>query len=208
MGRHDGLQSLQNRWSRTRHLEADFPTRWHRNRATVCILIDSTIVKAHRAASGRKRGEQNQAIGISRGRSSTKIHAIVDSKGRPLILHGDGRPGPRAAKSLATCSTTLRPPLAVYRRQGLRTARKLRQQIKDEGAVAGHPEAAGKCHQESLLSQALLPTTATKSKTTSARIQRLAAHRLRVTTNSPGTSLPPRALVGALYWINVVQSRP
>ncbi len=32
----------------------------------------------------RKRGEKNQAIGISRGGRSTKIHAIVDSKGRPL----------------------------------------------------------------------------------------------------------------------------
>src|SRR5262245_14073852 len=32
----------------------------------------------------RKRGEKNQAIGISRGGRTTKIHAIVDSKGRPL----------------------------------------------------------------------------------------------------------------------------
>jgi len=31
-----------------------------------------------------QKGEQNQAIGISRGGRSTKIHAIVDSKGRPL----------------------------------------------------------------------------------------------------------------------------
>ena len=42
-------------------------------------LIDSTIVK-----TARQRGEKNQAIGISRGGRSTKIHAIVDSKGRPL----------------------------------------------------------------------------------------------------------------------------
>jgi hypothetical protein len=32
----------------------------------------------------RKRGEKNQAIGVSRGGRSTKIHAIVDAKGRPL----------------------------------------------------------------------------------------------------------------------------
>ena len=31
-----------------------------------------------------KRGERNQAIGISRGGRSTKIHALVDGKGRPL----------------------------------------------------------------------------------------------------------------------------
>src|SRR6516165_7062455 len=47
-------------------------------------LIDSTIVKAHRAASGAKRGEKKQAIGISRGGRTTKIHAVVDGKGRPL----------------------------------------------------------------------------------------------------------------------------
>src|SRR5262249_1769474 len=47
-------------------------------------LIDSTIVKAHRAAKRRKRGEKNQAIGISRGGRTTKIHAVVDGKGRPL----------------------------------------------------------------------------------------------------------------------------
>ena len=31
-----------------------------------------------------KRRELNQALGISRGGRSTKIHAIVDSKGLPL----------------------------------------------------------------------------------------------------------------------------
>src|SRR5262245_52262470 len=41
-------------------------------------LIDSAIVKAHRAASGAK-GEKNQAISISRGGRTTKIHAIRDS---------------------------------------------------------------------------------------------------------------------------------
>jgi putative transposase len=46
-------------------------------------LIDSTIVKAT-AQPTAQRGEQNQAIGINRGGRSTKIHAIVDSKGRSL----------------------------------------------------------------------------------------------------------------------------
>ena len=48
-------------------------------------LIDSTIVKAYRAASGAKGG-QNQMIGVSPGGRSTKIHAVVDSKGRPLNI--------------------------------------------------------------------------------------------------------------------------
>jgi transposase len=35
---------------------------------------------------GRKRGEQNQAIGRSRGGRNTKIHAIADAKGRLLSI--------------------------------------------------------------------------------------------------------------------------
>jgi len=35
---------------------------------------------------GRKKGEQNQAIGRSRGGRNTKIHAIADAKGRLLAI--------------------------------------------------------------------------------------------------------------------------
>ncbi len=44
---------------------------------------------AHQSASlgfGRKKGEQNQAIGRSRGGRNTKIHAIADAKGRLLSI--------------------------------------------------------------------------------------------------------------------------
>jgi len=39
---------------------------------------------------GRKRGEQNQAVGRSRGGRNTKIHAIGDAKGRLLSLLSTG----------------------------------------------------------------------------------------------------------------------
>jgi len=35
---------------------------------------------------GEKRGDQNQAIGRSRGGRTTKIHALVDDEGRPRAL--------------------------------------------------------------------------------------------------------------------------
>ena len=35
---------------------------------------------------GRKRGAQAQAIGRSRGGCTTKIHAIVDARGRPIAI--------------------------------------------------------------------------------------------------------------------------
>ncbi|MDC8446885.1 MAG: IS5 family transposase [Nitrospira sp.] len=47
--------------------------------------IDSTIVKAHRSASGKKGGG-SEAIGRSRGGRTTKIHAAADDNGRPIAF--------------------------------------------------------------------------------------------------------------------------
>src|SRR3979490_2752935 len=44
--------------------------------------IDSTSVKVQRSAAGGKGGARKQAIGRSRGGSTTKIHGITDSQGR------------------------------------------------------------------------------------------------------------------------------
>ena len=96
-------------------------------------LIGSTIVKAHRAASGAKRGEKKQAIGISRGGRSMKIHAIVDSKGRPLnftVTGGEVHDSQVVGEVLDTPRT----PLAVTADKAY-DREKVRQQIKDEGAL-------------------------------------------------------------------------
>jgi putative transposase len=50
-----------------------------------CQSIDSTTAKAHRSAGG-KRGACAQAIGRSRGGRTTKIHAIVDERGRLIAI--------------------------------------------------------------------------------------------------------------------------
>jgi transposase len=47
--------------------------------------IDSTTAKARRSAAGGKGGG-GAAIGRSRGGRSTKIHAIVDARGRPIAI--------------------------------------------------------------------------------------------------------------------------
>src|SRR5262245_23004451 len=95
-------------------------------------LIDSTIVKAHRSASGAKGGE-NQAIGISRGGRTTKIHAIVDSKGRPLnfIVTGGQIHDSQVVEDVLN---TPQQPLAVTADEASDSQR-ARQQIKDEGAL-------------------------------------------------------------------------
>src|SRR5215203_3315569 len=50
-------------------------------------MLDSTVVRAHVSAAGAKGGQQDQALGRSRGGFSTKIHLKVDLDGRPLAFH-------------------------------------------------------------------------------------------------------------------------
>ena len=74
-----------NRWSRrgiwTRMLAALTEEGWIAETAQ----IDSSYIKAHRSAGGAK-GARADAIGISRGGRTTKVHAFVDLLGRPLRL--------------------------------------------------------------------------------------------------------------------------
>ncbi|WP_424511433.1 IS5 family transposase [Rubrobacter taiwanensis] len=48
------------------------------------LMIDTTIVRAHQQAASGKGGNQNEALGRSRGGLSTKIHMLCDALGRPL----------------------------------------------------------------------------------------------------------------------------
>ncbi|MFZ0693640.1 MAG: IS5 family transposase [Alphaproteobacteria bacterium] len=121
-----------NRWSRRGIWKRIFDRLAAKSRDSL-YLIDSTIVKAHRAASGAKGGEKNQAIGISRGGRSTKIHAIVDGKGRPLnfIVTGGQVHDSQVVEEVLD---TPKPPLAVSADKAY-DSEKVRQQIKDEGAL-------------------------------------------------------------------------
>ena len=47
--------------------------------------IDATYVKAHRSAHGGNGGK-TQAIGLSRGGQTTKIHVLTDALCRPAII--------------------------------------------------------------------------------------------------------------------------
>lgn len=53
--------------------------------------IDSTCAKVHKHAFGGLQGVETQCIGRSKGGSNTKIHALVDGRGRAVrILLGAG----------------------------------------------------------------------------------------------------------------------
>ncbi len=53
-----------------------------------CLLLDSTIIRAHPCAAGAPAqadsDPKDQALGRSRGGFSTKIHIVVDALGNPL----------------------------------------------------------------------------------------------------------------------------
>ena len=128
---HDGIQSLQPLVS-LRYLEACFQP------VGVEIARQSVFDRQHHRESSprgqrRKRGEKNQAIGISRGGRTTKIHAIVDSKGRPLsfIVTGGQVHDSQVVEEILN---TPRAPLAVTADKAY-DSEKVRQQIRDEGAL-------------------------------------------------------------------------
>lgn len=65
-------------------------------------FIDSTYVRLHQSGANPAGGQQVQAMGRSRGGLTTKIHALVDGKGRPvhLLLSGGNVGDPTAAPEL------------------------------------------------------------------------------------------------------------
>src|SRR6267378_4078751 len=58
--------------------------------AHILQMFDSTVVRAHVSAAGAKGGQDDQALGRSRGGFSTKIHLKVDLGGLPLAFHLTG----------------------------------------------------------------------------------------------------------------------
>jgi hypothetical protein len=76
-------------------------------------FIDSTYIKAQRAAFGAKGGRSAQAIGRSRGGWTTKVHALTDVIGRPYALMlsagnvSDVTAAPALLKQAGACATYL-----------------------------------------------------------------------------------------------------
>lgn len=56
-------------------------------------FVDGTVVRAHVSAAGAKGGQQNEALGRSRGGFSTKIHLRAEGNGKPFafVLSGGER---------------------------------------------------------------------------------------------------------------------
>lgn len=91
---------------------------------------------------GRKRGEQNQAIGRSRGGRTTKIHALTDTLCRPIafLLTGghvaDCTAGAALIERLPDCDV-------VHADKGY-DSNAIRSQVRDRGAWANIPPKANR----------------------------------------------------------------
>ena len=127
-----------NRWSRRKDLAADLsdpgragPDRRHRGaRQHLC----------EGAPLGRRRPKkapQDQAIGVSRGGRSTKIHLIADLLGRPIVLQLT--PGHHADIRVAPELVAKAGPFRRLIADRAYDADRFRASLREAGADAGHP---------------------------------------------------------------------
>lgn len=161
-------------------------------------MIDSTIVKAHRAASGAKGGEKNQAIGISRGGRSTKIHAIVDSKGRPLNFIVTGGQV-HHSQVVGDVLDTPKAPLAITADKAY-DSEHVRHTSRMKGPFRSSQAAATLAKRPTVQSGST--DAATPSKITSA-VSRIGGASQPAMTSSPETTSPRPLSWGALCWIKL-----
>src|SRR5215210_7455916 len=110
-------------------------------------------VRLHRGAraclgSRRQRGQDDQALGRSRGGFSTKIHLKIDLDGRPLAFHlteGEANDSPQF-EILLDLGPDVAPRAAVgdkgYDSKGNRTAARKRSICPVVGGRTGPPKAA------------------------------------------------------------------
>jgi hypothetical protein len=95
-------------------------------------LIDSTIVKAHRAASGAKVGEKSGNRGLPRRALNEKPTPLLTARAsRCFAVTGDGS---TTAKALVEVLDTPKPPLAITADKAYDSV-KVRQQIKDDALL-------------------------------------------------------------------------
>jgi transposase len=193
---HDGLQSLQPVVA-TRYLEADFR---HAGDEVPRQPLSDRQHDRESPSRGqrRKRGEKNQAIGISRGGRSTKIHAVVDGKGRPLnfIVTGGQVHDSQVVDEVLD---TPKPPLAVTADKAY-DSEKVRHQIKDDGALPVIPSRSNATRKAYCPKR--IYRRRHKIENYFCRIKdwrRIATRYDKLARNF----LAAAALVGALYWIKL-----
>ncbi|NTJ45095.1 IS5 family transposase [Agrobacterium larrymoorei] len=98
-------------------------------------MIDSSSIRVHQHAANSKKEERSGCMGRSRGGLTTKIHALVDADGRPILLKltaGQAHDGRSAADMFDTVKTG-----NVLLADGAYDSDALRQNLKARGAWGG-----------------------------------------------------------------------
>jgi transposase len=180
-----------NRWSRRGFWLKLLDALVDAGAVTKNTAIDSTYVKAQRAAFSAKGGRSAQAIGRSRGGWTTKVHALTDVIGRPfaLMLTAGNVSDVKAAPALLKQAGRMRYLLAD---KGY-DADQLRRSLRDAGAVPVIPAGAAASAPSATTRNVIAAVTS--SRTPSAASRTFAVS-IPATTNSPPTSsqsspLPP-----------------
>src|SRR5262245_60254471 len=185
-----------NRWSRRGVWKRIFDALAAKSRDSL-YLIDSTIVKAHRAASGAKGGEES-GHWHQPWWADHEIHAVVDGKGRPLnfIVTGGQVHDSQVVEDVLN---TPRSPLVVTADKAY-DSQTARQQIKDEGALPIIP------NRRNAIKQTYCPKRfyrqRHKIENFFCRIKdwrRIATRYDKLARNF----LAAATLIGALYWIKL-----
>lgn len=99
------------RWARRGVWENLFRKLAGNGRSADTQMIDSTHVQSAPLGIGRKRGEQKQAVGRSRGGRNTKIHALADARVRLiaiLLTGGEAHDRPAAERLIRRAKATRR----------------------------------------------------------------------------------------------------
>ena len=179
-----------NRWSRRGIWKRIFDTLASKSRDSL-YLIDSTIVKAHRAASGAKGGSKIRRSALAAAAAPRKSTPSSTAKAAPLNFTVTGGQV-HDSQVVGDVLDTPRPPLAVTADKAC-DSEKVRQQIKDEGALPVIPS------RSNATRKAYCPKRfyrrRHKTKTTSAA-SKIGAGSPHAMTNSPETSLPPQPSSG------------
>ncbi|WAJ28474.1 IS5 family transposase [Jeongeupella avenae] len=85
-GPHKTLYNRFIRWSRLGVFNRIFASLAGEGPRPERIMIDATHLKAHRTAASLLKGGMFPAIGRTKGGLNSKLHAVCDGQGRPLVM--------------------------------------------------------------------------------------------------------------------------
>ena len=85
-GPHKTIYNRFVRWSRLGVFNRIFAALAGKAGRPDTLMIDATHLKAHRTAASLLKGALPRCLGRTKGGLNSKLHAVCDGRGRPLVL--------------------------------------------------------------------------------------------------------------------------